>query len=72
MVLLTSILSPTMAALCLLSLLLGLAIYRRYLSPLSNIPGPALASVTRLWHMYYIWTGQQADKVLSLHEQYGE
>lgn len=72
MSLLTGALSPTLAASFILSLFLSLLVYRRYLSPLSKVPGPALASVTRLWHMYYIWTGRQADKILSLHEEFGE
>lgn len=59
-------------------LFLGLLVYivtilasRRYFSPLSDIPGPFLASVTRLWHIATIVKGKQNIKILELHRKHG-
>ncbi|KAH8592880.1 cytochrome P450 [Bisporella sp. PMI_857] len=50
---------------------LSLLVYRRFLSPIAHVPGPALASVTRIWHMYAIYTGKQNLTFLDLHEKHG-
>lgn len=47
-------------------------IWRRYLHPLSDIPGPWLASFSRLWHIRHIWVGDQNTRLIALHEKYGE
>ncbi|KAK8071296.1 hypothetical protein PG997_011499 [Apiospora hydei] len=53
------------------TLLLVLITWRRYLSPISHIPGPLTASFTRLWHMYHILTGDQNTELIRLHKKYG-
>lgn len=65
-------LNPQAVVAQVLCFLLAVVLWRRYLSPISDIPGPALASVTRFWHVYYIWNGSQADKLVSLHEELGK
>ena len=52
--------------------LLTLCVYRRYLSPISDVPGPALASVTRLWHIRNIIKGDQNLELIRLHDQHGK
>ncbi|XDG09712.1 hypothetical protein ABKA04_009327 [Annulohypoxylon sp. FPYF3050] len=51
----------------------GLGIYRLYLSPLSNIPGPKLAALSYLYESYYeiLLGGQYFKRVAEMHEQYG-
>lgn len=46
-------------------------VYQRYFHPLSNFPGPFLASLTDLWQVYQFWTLQQPYTLTRLHEQYG-
>lgn len=48
-----------------------IAIYRRYLSSLSTIPGPFWASVTRLWQVKHIIQGDQNLVSIALHEKHG-
>jgi hypothetical protein len=55
----------------LLPVLLLILLTRRYASRLSSVPGPAWASVTRLWHVYRLWKGDYIVHLLALHEQYG-
>lgn len=45
---------------------------RRYFSPLSHIPGPFLASFSRLWHMRYIIRGDQQIVLAKAHDKYGQ
>lgn len=47
------------------------AVRRRYFSPISDIPGPILASITRLHHVFHIFKGRQSDWITNLHDQYG-
>ena len=42
------------------------------LSPLRRIPGPTLASFSRLWHIIHIFRGDQNTVLDELHEKYGE
>lgn len=44
---------------------------RRFFSPISHIPGPYLASVSRLWHLKQIWSGKQNMKLVEQHDKYG-
>ncbi|KAK8069631.1 benzoate 4-monooxygenase cytochrome P450 [Apiospora phragmitis] len=44
---------------------------RRYLSPISHIPGPFLASFSRLWHLRQIWSGKQNLKLIEQHDRHG-
>ncbi|KAI1845677.1 hypothetical protein JX266_008288 [Neoarthrinium moseri] len=58
----------------LLTLVIGIvsvALWRRFLSPISNIPGPALASVTRFWHIRRILDGDQNSRLIALHDKHG-
>lgn len=54
-----------------LTVVLVTIIRRRYFSPLSHIPGPFLASFSRLWHMRYIIRGDQQIVLAKAHEKYG-
>lgn len=51
--------------------LLSLLTWRRYFSTISDIPGPFLASFTRLWHMMRILEGDQNLELIRLHEKHG-
>lgn len=53
------------------ALLLGVAIYRLYLHPLSRIPGPRLASLTNCWLAYNVRNGHMLQLGKTLHAQYG-
>lgn len=44
---------------------------RRFLSPISNVPGPFLASITRIWHVFQIFKGKHNHVTTGLHEKYG-
>lgn len=44
---------------------------RRCFSPISNIPGPFLASITRLHHVFRIFKGKQSEWITNLHDEYG-
>lgn len=52
-------------------LLVSVALHRYYLSELSDIPGPFWASITRLWHVWYILEGRQNLHLKALHEKHG-
>ena len=57
--------------------ILGLAywllwiIYARWFHPLRNVPGPWLASVSRLWILYVTWRGDMDHVQRELHQKYG-
>lgn len=55
----------------LLVFMLTLLVSRRYFSSLIDIPGPFLASFSRLWHVVTIARGKQSIKVLELHRKHG-
>lgn len=55
----------------LLLAVLSILFWRRYLSPLRDIPGPSAASLTRLWHMKRILKGDQNLELIRLHEEHG-
>ncbi|KAH7346364.1 cytochrome P450 [Rhexocercosporidium sp. MPI-PUGE-AT-0058] len=47
-------------------------IRRRYFSPLSNIPGPFVASFSAsLWHLWHIYTGHVEEAVIKQHQKHG-
>lgn len=57
-----------------ISLLVGIvggAIWAKYMSPISDIPGPFLASCTRLWHIIRIAAGDQNLRLTELHDKLG-
>jgi hypothetical protein len=47
------------------------ALYALTLHPLASVPGQFWASVSRLWYVYRIYTGDIHDVQRRLHEQYG-
>lgn len=49
----------------------SLTTWRRYFAPLSGVPGPFWASITRLWHAYHIFEGDHNTEIIRLHEQLG-
>lgn len=51
---------------------LGSCIWYRYMSPISNIPGPLLASFSRLWLIQTLRRGKAASELADLHEKHGE
>ncbi|KAH8653524.1 cytochrome P450 [Xylariales sp. PMI_506] len=57
--------------LAILVLLLTVALRRRYFSPLSDVPGPYFAAITRLWHVKAIIAGDQNLQLNNLHRKYG-
>ncbi|KAJ6017752.1 hypothetical protein N7451_001131 [Penicillium sp. IBT 35674x] len=46
-------------------------LYNRYCRPLYRYPGPVLASCTRFWLVYIVWTGHVEDYYLQVHRKYG-
>ncbi|KAB5566561.1 benzoate 4-monooxygenase cytochrome P450 [Coniochaeta sp. 2T2.1] len=66
----TGLSSPQIAGLLAVALL-TLCIYRRYFSPISDIPGPFVASLTRLWHVRHILKGDQNLELIRLHDKHG-
>ena len=53
-------------------ILLFYVVYVRCATPLRKIPGPALASVTRLWKLYAVLRGDFEWTNIHLHQQYGQ
>lgn len=47
-------------------------LYTRFLSPLSSIPGPFPASLSRLWLLKHSWDGDMHRTMLSLHAKHGK
>lgn len=64
------------AAVAFAAYVLGLAIYRLYLSPLARakIPGPTVPALTKFYEAYYeiVKKGKLTFKLDELHEQYGK
>lgn len=53
--------------------LLYTLVYRLYLSPIANFPGPNLAAVTFWYECYYdvVKGGRYSWKIAELHDKYG-
>ncbi len=53
--------------------LVGLVIFRLYLSPIAKFPGPKLAAATYLYEGYYdvVKRGKYTFKIKDLHDEYG-
>lgn len=54
-----------------LAVLVSTLIWRRYWTSISDIPGPFLASLTRLWHIASIARGKQNLDSIELHNKLG-
>lgn len=54
--------------------LVTLSMYRLYFSPLSHIPGPRLAALTKWYEAYYeiVLSGQYSFHIDKLHDEYGK
>lgn len=50
---------------------LGSCIWYRYMSPISDIPGPFLATFSRLWLIQTLRRGRGASELAELHDKYG-
>lgn len=63
---------PVLAA-SLAAYVVALAVYRLYLHPLANFPGPRIAAVTSWYEGYYevVKNGQYSRKISKLHDEYG-
>lgn len=61
---------PVVAA-QLLVLLVSWVVASKFLSPLRDIPGPTLASFSRLWHIIHIVRGDQNVELIALHDKLG-
>lgn len=55
----------------LIGAVLSLCVWRSYFSPLSDLPGPFVASFTRFWHMRRILKGDQNLELIRLHDRHG-
>ena len=54
-----------------LILLLGWIVYARLLHPAAKVPGPFLASITRLWYVLKVRDGAFDHVNRDLHQKYG-
>lgn len=50
---------------------LGWIFYTLFLHPLSTIPGPLLAKLSRLWYLRKIWTEDVEKDERALHAKHG-
>ncbi|KAF1812842.1 cytochrome P450 [Eremomyces bilateralis CBS 781.70] len=63
---------PQWIALCATCFVFGVCVRRRYFSSVSDIPGPFLASFSKLWQLYHVWDGHTEAATLKAHEKYGK
>lgn len=54
-----------------LSVVIAIIVWRRYFYSISDVPGPFLASFTRLWHLIRIFVGDQNLRMVELHDKHG-
>ncbi|KAL4938329.1 hypothetical protein BDV06DRAFT_201108 [Aspergillus oleicola] len=57
--------------LCTIVYVFASMLWRRYQSPISNIPGPFLASFTRAWHIIRIFAGDINVRSIDEHRKHG-
>lgn len=62
---------PIQASVLIATIIVLTVIHRRFFSPISSIPGPFLASITRLWHLRQVASGKQNLKLIEQHEKHG-
>lgn len=48
-----------------------LILYRLFLSPISNIPGPFLARISILWQLWHMWKHDYHVAIREAHRKYG-
>lgn len=58
-------------ALVLVGLVVMRAIFRRYWTPIRDIPGPFVASISKLWQVYQLWKGHIEEELIHLHKKHG-
>jgi cytochrome P450 len=63
---------PSIAALCIVAHVSFLIIYRRYLHPLAEYPGPFLARITSLYSTYHGYRRDIHIDIQACHEKYGD
>ncbi|KAI1814977.1 cytochrome P450 [Poronia punctata] len=54
-----------------IGLFTSIVVYRRYFHRLRNFPGPALAGVTKFWHVSKVFGGDNHLVLEDLHKKYG-
>ena len=54
-----------------ISLAVSYVVYIRFFSPLAGVPGPFLASLSRMWLAQRSWKGDMHRTMMTLHEKYG-
>jgi hypothetical protein len=48
------------------------AVIRRYWTPIRDIPGPFVASFSKLWQVYHLWKGHGEEELIELHKKHGK
>lgn len=67
-----SVLGPVQTTGLVIALVLtGYISFILYFHPLSQYPGPKIASLTSLWRAYYVYKLVLHEKLVELHQQYG-
>ncbi|EIM81015.1 cytochrome P450 [Stereum hirsutum FP-91666 SS1] len=54
------------------TLLTSISVYRLFLSPIRNFPGPTLAALSKFWYIYHSAGGGMPKVVSKLHDKYGD
>ena len=61
-----------MAAVYVVALFSSITIYRLWFHQCSQFPGPRLAAVSKLWHVWHIRKSNNFSFMKELHEKYGD
>lgn len=69
--LLAALALPRAAAIVAVVVVLGVAVRRRYFSPISDVPGPFLGSVSLLWQLHKIFTKHTERATIDAHKRWG-
>lgn len=49
----------------------ALGVWRRYVSDIADVPGPVVASVSRVWNLWRLVKGDIDQRCIALHEKHG-